>query len=205
MKSHSVTRFTPDAPPGDRTTDAKRHIVVQVEGDDMVVERVNAALAQAGMTGRVLFGGEMPDPSQLERLNAPNDRLPAESRSVLAAALARGERQLVRWTQDATLIEGARLAEAWSLSRQALDAARRRRELYSLRVKGRHWYPAEFLNFTRPQLADINRALGAASASHKTLFFLRGHGALGGMTPTQAVQAGRLQDVLRIADAWTGD
>ena len=204
MKTPHALRIDPDCAPS-AVLRGQRHLVVRVEGDDRVVERVNAALAQAGVVGQVLFDGEMPDPSQLETLKLSDDQLSPENRKAFAESLGRGEEQLVRWTQDGTLVEGAELMRAWGLSRQAVDAARRRQELFSLRVKGRHWYPAEFLRFTRQPLAEIVHALGAASAGHNTLFFLRGHGALGGLTPAQAVQAGRLADVLRIAGAWADD
>lgn len=128
-----------------------------------------------------------------------------ENRAASQRAEMRGEARLVAWIQDGTLIEGSKLAEAWAVKRQTLDAARRRGELFSLWVKGKHWYPAELLKFERPALAAVTRKLGDVDSSSKLLFLLRSQGALGGKTPADAIADGRLGDVLRLAEHWGHD
>lgn len=120
--------------------------------------------------------------------------------SIDAAAL-RGESRLVKWTQDGTLVPVAALENAWGIKRQSIDAARERREIFSVFVRGQHWYPAEALKFDRAALTAVVKALGDESASSRLMFLLRRHGALGGRTPAEAVEQGMLSDVLRAASA----
>jgi hypothetical protein len=117
-------------------------------------------------------------------------------------ALARGELRLVKWTKDGTLIDGKPLADAWDITRQGLDKARERGEIFSVRVKGRHYYSTEAVHFKRNDLAEINRALGDIDPASKLIFLRRKHGALGGRTPADAVEKGKLMDVVRLAKDW---
>ena len=68
-----------------------------------------------------------------------------DGRQVVAESLARGEERLVKWTQDATLVPVSAVASAWGIKRQSVDAARERNEIFSVYVRGQHWYPAEAL------------------------------------------------------------
>lgn len=119
-------------------------------------------------------------------------------------AQVRGEARLVAWTRDGTLVDSPTVAAAWGIRRQTLDAARTRGEVFSLWVKGQHWYPAEMLKFERPAFARIHAALGNADPSRKLLFLLHRHGALRGRTPADAA-ADQLEDVVRLAAGWSGD
>lgn len=113
--------------------------------------------------------------------------------------------RLVQWTRDGTLVDGRRLCDAWELTRQGLDKARERGEIFSVRVKGLHYYPAEAAHFARDDLARINRELGNIDPASKLVFLKRKHGALGGGTAAEAVEKGRLTDVLRLARDWAGN
>lgn len=120
---------------------------------------------------------------------------------VVAESLARGEERLVKWTRDGTLVPVSAVESAWGIKRQSVDAARERNEIFSVYVKGQHWYPAEALKFERPSLAKVLRSLGDQSATSKLMFLTKRHGGLGDRTPADATQAGMLQDVLGIAEA----
>jgi hypothetical protein len=120
-------------------------------------------------------------------------------------ALARGEVRLVQWTRDGTLVDGRQLCDAWGLTRQGLDKARERGEIFSVRVKGLHYYPAEAAHFARDDLARINRELGDIDPARKLVFLKRKHGALAGGTAAEAVEKGRLMDVLRLAKDWASN
>jgi len=113
----------------------------------------------------------------------------------------RGEARLVSWTQDGTLVPVSEVESTWGIKRQSVDAARERKEIFSVFVRGQHWYPAEALKFDRESIAAVVRALGDEHASSKLVFLLRRHGELGGRTPAEAVEQGMLQDVLRAAAA----
>lgn len=120
-------------------------------------------------------------------------------------ALARGEMRLVKWTKDGTLVDSRWLCNEWGLTRQGLDKARDRGEIFSVRVKGLHYYPAEAAHFARDDLARINHALGNIDAASKLVFLKRKHGALAGGTAAEAVEKGRLMDVLRMAKDWASN
>jgi hypothetical protein len=158
-----------------------------------LVERISAIMAESGLDVTVT-------PTQLVGSVAP--LLGIGNSTAPMRAEERGEARLVRWTQDGTLVGGATVETAWGVKRQTVDAARERGEIFSVWVKGKHWYPGETLKFERSSFAAINHALGNVAPSSKLLFLLRTHGALGGQTPADAVADGKLADVLRLATAW---
>jgi hypothetical protein len=158
-----------------------------------LVERISAIMAESGLDVTIT-------PTRLAGSVAP--LLGIGNSTAPSRAEARGEARLVRWTQDGTLVGGATVETAWGVKRQTVDAARERGEIFSVWVKGKHWYPSDTLKFERSSLAAINRALGNVDPSSKLLFLLRTHGALGGQTPAEAVVNGKLDDVLRLAADW---
>jgi hypothetical protein len=157
-----------------------------------LIARINAIMAENGFDVTV-------GPSR------PEDAAPSPKQIISIAhtsAEMRGEARLVNWTQDGTLVSGSAVESAWSVRRQTVDAARERGEIFSVWVKGKHWYPGEALKLERRALKMINRALDNADPSSKLLFLLRKHGALHGKTPAEAVGGGMLDDVLRLATEW---
>ncbi len=133
-------------------------------------------------------------------LRTVEDRVP-----VLPASLrpVDGGARLTEWTRDGTLVTVGKVQAAWGVQRQTVDAAREQHEIFSIWVRGEHWYPGEALRLNRNVLADINRALGDIDPTSKLLFLLREQGALGGHKAADAVGAGKLADVLRLATEWT--
>ena len=158
-----------------------------------LVARINLIMAESGfdvtVTPTQVVLGSIPPPGQ------------GGSTAPLRAEV-RGEARLVSWTQDGTLVEGSKVEAAWGVKRQTVDAARERGEIFSVWVKGKHWYSSEALKLERGALAAINRALGDVDPSSKLLFLLRQHGALDGYTPADAVADGKFDDVLRLATDW---
>lgn len=212
MKASTPTAFSPT-----RTTAADRAIwqpevgrlVTQVvsvpeaqraQAAAALVDSINEALHQAGLNLQVSVSSE---PNTM-RSDPGADAPPAGAASADAVrrAQARGEARLVTWTHDGTLVAGTDVCKAWDIKRQTLDAARARGEVFSLWVKGQHWYPAEMLKFERPTFARIHAALGDIDPSGKLLFLLHRHGALGGRTPADACPD-RLDEVLRLAASWS--
>lgn len=158
-----------------------------------LAERIGILMSEGGFDVTVT-----PSPPS----NNPVEQSVSATSAASKHALERGETRLLNWTLDGTLVAGAEVETAWGVKRQTVDAARERGEIFSLWVKGRHWYPAEALKFERPVLAAICIAFGDINPSSKLLFLLRKHGALGGLTPVQAVISGLLQDVVRLAASW---
>ncbi len=154
-------------------------------------ERIKAIMAESGFDVTVTPNQPVIDSVQRQQDSA-------------AASLAevRGEGRLVGWTKDGTLVEGGKVEAAWGVKRETVDAARERGEIFSVWVRGQHWYPNEALKLERSSAAAITRALGDADPSSKLLFLLHKHGALGGQVPTDAVADGKFEDVLRLATDW---
>lgn len=163
-----------------------------------LVASLDQALRAAGVDLQVSVACGSP---QASSGGQPAD--PAVVQQAVQRALARGEARLVGWTRDGTLIDSARLAQAWGVRRQTLDAARARGEVFSLWIKGQHWYPADLLKFERTVFARIHAALGEKlDPSAKLLFLLHRHGALHGRTPAEAA-ADMPDEVVRLAAAWS--
>ena len=131
------------------------------------------------------------------------DKLHGQATGGLAGATARGEAARVQWIKDGLVVPGARLAQAWGLTRQALAPAADRGEVFAVKVGNRLYYPQAFLGMDRQDVAAICRALGDLGASEKLMFWLREHGALAGKSIASALESGAgLAKVERLAAAW---
>jgi hypothetical protein len=194
------------------------HVVAHYEGIEAAIDHppeVQHLLPEAGTDGPcpspqgpaspqvadVAMRHLEPVPVQLDTTQRKH---PANSDASRQAA-ARGEARLVKWSRDGTLVDGKRLADAWGMTRQGLDKARERGDIFSVRVGGLHYYPEQAEHFTRADLAQVNRALGGIDPNSKLIFLKRQHGALGGRTPAEATEAGHLADVLRLARDWANN
>lgn len=191
--STSVNEESPQAAQGPQCASFLLEVRNRAHVTRELVDRLNTIMTESGFEVTLT-------PTHIA--SAPH-ALPDQAISTepLQAAM-RGEARLVNWTQDGTLLEGSKLEAAWGVKRQTVDAARRRGEIFSVWVKGMHWYPGEVLKFDRATLAKINGALGDIDPSSKLLFLLRKHGALGAQTPADAVADGKLEDVMRLATDW---
>lgn len=132
-------------------------------------------------------------------------RAPAEPVAAspgLERARARGQKALAQWVKEGVLVPSPEFAKTWGVTRQALEQAVQRRALFSVKHAGRRYYPRVLLDLETESVAQICQALAALSSSEKLLFWLNAHGALRGLTPAQAVQAGRLERVVEHAAAW---
>lgn len=123
---------------------------------------------------------------------------PMSSRAV---AQQRGEALIASLVREGSLIDGETLASAWGITRQALDKARERGEIFSVRMGRQHFYPVAALSFLRRDFESINRSFHPdIAAGTKLIFFNRKHGSLGGRTVAES--ADRLTDILRLAAGW---
>jgi hypothetical protein len=186
---------------------------VHDEMSPRLLEQLHQALGDLGIAANLVavepLGEFLPahDVSIGDTAEARGDHVPAAileaNEQATREATARGEARLVQWTRDGLLVEGKHLYEAWGITRQALDKARERGDLFSVMVAGQHYYPVEAEQFSRADLAQLTRALGNISSGSKLIFIRRKHGALGDRTPAEAIDHGMLADVLRIAANWT--
>lgn len=196
-RSDTLTPVNDDFPKNDESPQFASFLLEvrnRAQVTNELVERINFIMAESGFDVTVT-------PTQVMRSSVPLPSMGAASTAPMRAEV-RGEARLVNWTQDGTLVEGGKVEAAWGVKRQTVDAARERGEIFSVWVKGQHWYPSEALKLERGALAAINRALGDVDPSSKLLFFVRRHGALGGHTVADAVTDGKFDGALRLAMDW---
>jgi len=89
---------------------------------------------------------------------------------------------------------------AWHRTRQALEQACERGELFNLKIANRRWYPAVFAGLNAEQVKAVCHALQGLDAVSSFVFSQRPQGSLGGKMVAEALQAGQLPSVLRAAD-----
>lgn len=130
---------------------------------------------------------------------------PVSNASGFRAAVARGQEAVARWVEDGTLMSSPEFAHSWGISRQALDQAVKRGELFSMKLGNKRFYPREFLRLERPIVARVCKALGEASAVEKLIFWLRKHGGLGGASAVDAAANGKVERVAQLAQAWADE
>lgn len=130
---------------------------------------------------------------------------PAAAATGLAAAVARGEAARVEWVRSGEVVPASVLAEKWGLTPQALGPAADRGEVFAIVVKRRRYYPKEFLELCREDVAAVSQSLGNLSPEEKLVFWKHAHGALGGKTVLQLLsrknRASQLTRVTELARA----
>ncbi len=164
---------------------------------------LRVAVSRHALPSTKAGGGRAPAAVATQPTAAP---LQAQGSGGLARATARGEAARVQWVQDGLVVPGEQLAQAWGLTRQALAPAAGRGEIFAVKIGNRLYYPHAFLALDRETVAMLCRALGDLSASEKLIFWLRGHGALGGKDVAAALDAGvAVAKVARLATAWASE
>lgn len=95
------------------------------------------------------------------------------------------------WVSSGMLVGWAALAVAWGgRKRQALDRKRQRHELVSLKIAGKHYYPAAFLALSADSVSIICKLLQDVDPISQVIFWARPHGAIGGKTLAEVLSAG---------------
>lgn len=152
-----------------------------------------AANAEAGgeRAGRALA-------SMHKRLKARHD---GGSESMEASEQA-SEAAKAGWIRDGRLISSKEMGASWHRTRQALEQACERGELFNLKIANRRWYPAVFAELESEQVKAVCQWLRALDPVSSFIFWERKHGSLGGLTIGQALEQGRLPAVLRAAEAF---
>lgn len=141
-----------------------------------------AASALAGMQARLaIVGGSV---------------VSAEQRQEDSEAAKRG------WIDDGRLVGSAQLSAAWGRTRQALDQAVERGELFCLRVGNRRFYLAVFKELAPEAVGAVSKALRGVDPVSQFLFWQRPHGALQGRTISEVVRGGDTVAATKTAEAF---
>jgi hypothetical protein len=133
-----------------------------------------------------------------KRLNVGD---PPAAQAVSAAEVSEAIKS--EWIASGQLIGWSDLSDAWGKrSRQSLDQAAQRFELINLKVKGKLWYPAAFMDLSADAVKDVCLAMKNVDPVSKVIFWMRSHGALEGKTLAQAIKSGQLSRVIQLAEAF---
>jgi hypothetical protein len=107
--------------------------------------------------------------------------------------------------QKGELIPSKELQDRGNISRQSISNAVKEGRLFAIvGPAGANYYPAFYTDprFDRRSLERIVKQLGSLPATVKFHFFTSKIFSMGSVTPLEALQAGRLDDVLRAATAY---
>lgn len=118
-------------------------------------------------------------------LSAMRERLgitPETGAKALAAQRQVSETVKTEWIREGLLIGSTELSTAWDCSRQALEQARERDELFSLKIGNRRWYSASLLGLAAADVARVCLHLAGLEPIAKFIAWERRHGSLKGKT-----------------------
>ena len=123
-----------------------------------------------------------------------------------AAELEQGsERVKAGWIRDGLLVGSVAFGLSWSRTRQALEQACDRGELFSLKIGNKRWYPASLMGLSAEDVKAVCLLLRGVDPVSQFIFWERKHGSLAGQTLPQALQAGNTAAVLRTAEVFASE
>lgn len=115
------------------------------------------------------------------------------------------ERVKARWIQDGLLVGSVAFGLSWSRTRQALEQACDRGQLFSLKIGNKRWYLASLMGLPAEDVKAVCLLLRGVDPVSQLIFWERKHGSLAGETLTQALQAGKTAAVLRAAEVFASE
>jgi hypothetical protein len=141
--------------------------------------------------------------------SAAGGEIPAENQQALKRAQARAAVAKMDLLKRADMLTGAQLAERLGLTRATVDKRRTERKLLALDfgTKRGFRYPAWQGDLVqdadaRATFEQVLHLLGAEGNWSQYRFLTQVAPVLGGINPTDALRAGRRDEVLRAAESW---
>ena len=135
-----------------------------------------------------------------ERLGVPEDDF---GREFPGGDLERGsEAAKAAWVKEGRLIGSNELGAAWGRTRQSLERARDRGELFNVKIANRRWYPAVFDKLDAEQVKAVCQVLSTLDPVDQFIFWERKHGSLGGRTLPEVLRSGQLKAAVGAAEAF---
>lgn len=139
-------------------------------------------------------------PTEQER-----DALEAAATAEWRTMLAQGKTARRNWVRDGLLVPSTDLEMAWGCSRQALDRAVKQGEVFAIEVDENRYYPEVFTRLEMEAAKAVCFRLKGDDVVAKFIFWNKTHGCLGGLTPADAISAGKGDKVAQLADAWSDE
>lgn len=123
----------------------------------------------------------------------------------LTGAQERGRAAHQSWIADGTLITAVDYAARRGLAEHEVAALETRGGLFSVAIDGVPWYPAELLRLSPDAATALCQAIRPLDEVSKLVFVMRTHGALGGLTVTEAALRGQWERTLTLAKTWSNE
>lgn len=115
------------------------------------------------------------------------------------------ERVKAEWIQDGLLVGSVAFGLSWARTRQALEQACDRGELFNLKIGNKRWYPASLMGLSPEDVKPVCLLLRGVDPVSQFIFWERKHGFLSGQTLSQALHAGNTAAVLRAAEVFASE
>lgn len=131
-------------------------------------------------------------------LEAQNARRPT------SLALEQANRYMLKLVREKELLEPSEFTARMGWTRQALSKALKSHRVFFVEQQGTRYYPA-FLGdaqYERRRIEGVCKSLGELPGSAKLQFFSTPKGSLGGMTPLEALAAGKYATVKATAEGF---
>jgi hypothetical protein len=178
--------------------------------DDAQVPRVLKQLQSAHTLQealRITFGG---DDRLLEVVLDEGSEIPAENQAALERAQVRATAAKVNLLKRADMLTGAKLGERLGLTRATIDKRRTEGKLLALDfgTKRGFRYPAWQADLVqdadaRATYEQLLTSLGKEGAWSRYRFLTQDAPGLAGLSPIEALRAGRGEEALRAAQTWS--
>lgn len=112
-----------------------------------------------------------------------------------------------RMVMKGELLDTSAMTEALGMSRQALNKAVRERRILSVEVDATPYYPAFYAarDLDRKVLEKVTRKLADLPGWTKLDFFKSANGALGGLSPLDALRQGLVSPAVELAEAYASE
>lgn len=107
------------------------------------------------------------------------------------------------WVRNGLLVSSVTLAKAWGRSRQALDQAAKRGEIFYIKVGKNKHYPEVFVHLGAHEVKTVCLQLKGEDGGAKFVIWNQIHSVLGGITISEAIAAGQVAKVTHLAEAWS--
>lgn len=160
----------------------------------------------AGVAGAPDEGGDSRARQAIHDLELRFGLFTAKSDGQLDAEMAHGSEAVkAGWIRERLVIASEELERAWVWSRQTLEEACERGDLFKLRISGTDWYPAAFTTLSCVDVRDVCGILRGLDPITAFIFWHSTHGSLRGITLPEALRHGECQAVMHLAQGFASE
>jgi hypothetical protein len=168
------------------------------------LQKMSGALSQHATPAASASGADLVRKVELPPIHAFEGNDNSLDRARLHAQAQVAQRRMVT---KGELLDTSAMTEALGMSRQALNKAVRERRILSVEVDATPYYPAFYAarDLDRKVLEKVTRKLADLPGWTKLDFFTSANGALGGLSPLDALRQGLVSPAVELAEAYASE